>query len=71
MLVLDFGNCEKCGGSLGPMATQQSTNVTCKKCGHQLKACERCKSSGCQKCGGELLDAWEHIKHTTGDDVMF
>jgi len=71
MLALNFGNCEKCGGNLGPMATKQSTQVTCKKCDHCFEACEKCKSDGCPKCGGKLLDAGEHIKHTTDRDVMF
>lgn len=71
MLVLAFGDCEKCGASLMPMGAMQAATVTCKKCGHKLNACKHCKSAGCPKCGGNLLDAWEYMKHTTGHDVMF
>jgi len=71
MLVLAFGNCGKCGGGLGPMATMQSAGVSCKKCDYKFNACELCKSAGCPKCGGALLNAWEHFKHETGEDIMF
>lgn len=71
MLVLAFGNCEKCGGGLGPMATEQSAGVSCKKCGYKFISCERCKSAGCPECRGALLNAWEHIKLETGQDIMF
>lgn len=71
MLILELGSCEKCGGSLGSHLTTQQAGVTCKACGHDLKACPRCKREGCPKCGGELLNAWEHVRHTTGQDILF
>lgn len=71
MLVLDFSNCDKCGGSLGALSTVQSANVICKKCNSQFKHCEKCKRSGCPKCGGKLLNGWEIFKHKTGQNVIF
>jgi uncharacterized paraquat-inducible protein A len=71
MLMLASGNCEKCGGGLGPMATIQSVGVTCRECDYQFKVCGQCKKAGCSKCGGMLLDAWESTKYKSGQDVMF
>ena len=32
MLIIQKGNCKKCGSEFGSMATVQSTNVECSKC---------------------------------------
>jgi hypothetical protein len=58
MLIMQKGECEKCGSEFGPMDTVQSTNVECSKCKKRVVVCRTCKENGCE-CGGKLLDAWD------------
>lgn len=58
MLIIQSGNCSKCGSVFGPMDTVQSTNVECSKCKKKVTVCKSCKNKGCD-CGGKLLDTWD------------
>ena len=58
MLIIQKGNCKKCGSEFGSLATVQSTNVECSKCKKEVIVCHNCKEKGCE-CGGKLLDAWD------------
>jgi len=58
MLIIQKGNCEKCGSGFGPIDTLQSTNVECSKCKKKVTICKSCKNKGCD-CGGKFLDAWD------------
>lgn len=65
MLIIQKGNCAKCGSGYGPMDTLQSTNVECSKCKKIVTVCHSCKKKGCD-CGGKLFDAWDK-----NPDIMF
>ena len=58
MILIQTGNCTKCGIAFGSMDTIQSTEVKCSKCKKTVIVCRTCKEKGCN-CGGRLLDAWE------------
>lgn len=58
MLIVQNGNCEKCGSEFGPLDTLQSTNVECSKCNKQVVVCRSCKEKGCE-CGAKLMDDWD------------
>lgn len=69
MLVFASGSCERCGDDFQG-ETLQSVSVTCKKCGRSYNLCSSCKSRGCPKCRGKLLDQWEFNKEK-GIDILF
>ena len=60
MIIIQKGNCKKCGTELGEktLDSVQSTNVSCSKCKKSIVLCRKCKNNGCE-CGGKYLDAWD------------
>ncbi len=58
MLIIQSGNCSKCGSVFGRFDSVQSTNVECSKCKKKVTICNSCKNKGCD-CGGKLLNAWD------------